>query len=63
MLCNQIQELLLLEEDVKALEEVYPQGEQVINLIENYFCIWTNMIYVAIFMSLYYLSRLRLRGL
>lgn len=23
------QELLLLEEDVKALEEMYPQGEQV----------------------------------
>lgn len=24
-----LQELLLLEEDVKALEEMYPQGEQV----------------------------------
>lgn len=27
-----IQELLLLEDDVKALEEMYPQGEKVINI-------------------------------
>lgn len=26
-----LQEVLLLEEDVKALEEMYPQGEKVIN--------------------------------
>lgn len=26
-----MQELLLLEEDVKALEEMYPQGEKVMN--------------------------------
>ena len=26
-----LQELLLLEDDVKALEEMYPQGEKVIN--------------------------------
>lgn len=29
------QELLLLEEDVKALEEMYPQGEKVMNYIDK----------------------------
>ena len=27
-----MQEVHLLEEDVKALEEMYPQGEQVMNM-------------------------------
>lgn len=37
MLCNPMQELLLLEEDVKALEEMYPQGEKVIDQTEKLF--------------------------
>lgn len=37
MLCNPMQELLLLEEDVKALEEMYPQGEKVIDRTEKLF--------------------------
>lgn len=32
---NSLQELLLLEDDVKALEEMYPQGEKVISYLYN----------------------------
>lgn len=31
--CLILQELLLLEEDVRALEEMYPQGEKVMGLM------------------------------
>lgn len=39
-----MQELLLLEEDVKALEEMYPQGEKVMNtkFLHTWSCLfWT----------------------
>lgn len=33
-----LQELLQLEEDVKLLEEMYPQGEKVISVNDSTFC-------------------------
>lgn len=32
LICVIFQELLLLEDDVKALEEMYPQGEKVMKI-------------------------------
>lgn len=60
-----MQELLLLEDDVKALEEMYPQGEKVIYHKKFIYLtgICFKVVYLVIFISLRYLLRLRPHGL